>query len=174
MSRERELVRIAQQSLHDGAAQTINLLDIIPLLWTEAHNLSGQEPTVIEEVGQSLLTGVRQHALEDLEARGLLDSTLVVAVGEFGRTPRVNGSAGRDHWPDCYTAVLAGGGTRGGAVFGASDRTGAFPASDPVAPADLAATIFSRFGIDPDTEVKDQLSRPYRLSDGKPITAIFS
>jgi hypothetical protein len=112
--------------------------------------------------------------IEDLEARGLLESTLVVAVGEFGRTPRVNGSAGRDHWPDCYTGVLAGGGARGGAVFGSSDRSGAFPSRDPVTPGDLAATILWRFGIDPATEVRDQLSRPYRLSEGNPLEAIFS
>jgi hypothetical protein len=112
--------------------------------------------------------------IEDLEARGLLASTLVVAVGEFGRTPKVNGSAGRDHWPGCYTAVLAGGGVRGGAVYGSSDRTGAMPSSDPVTPADLAATIFYRFGIDPAAEVLDQLGRPHRLADGEPITAILS
>jgi hypothetical protein len=111
--------------------------------------------------------------IEDLEARGLLDSTLVVSVGEFGRTPRVNGSAGRDHWPNCYTAVLAGGGVRGGAVFGTSDRMGAAPASDAVTPADLAATICSRFGIDPATEIRDQLGRPYPIADGKPIEAIL-
>jgi len=111
--------------------------------------------------------------VEDLEARGLLGSTLVVAVGEFGRTPRVNGSAGRDHWPGCYTAVLAGGGVGGGAIFGASDRFGSSPKTDPVTPADLAATIFSRFGINPDTEIRDQLGRPYRISDGRPIDAIL-
>jgi uncharacterized protein (DUF1501 family) len=111
--------------------------------------------------------------IEDLEARGLLDSTLVLALGEFGRTPRINGSAGRDHWPDCYTAVLAGGGVRGGAVYGSSDRIGAYPASDPVTPADLAATVFWRFGIDPHREVRDQTDRPFRLSDGTPLPRLF-
>src|SRR5438046_2474280 len=72
--------------------------------------------------------------IEDLHARGLLDSTLIVAAGEFGRTPKVNPGGGRDHWPDCYTAVLAGGGVQGGAVYGASDRQGAYPALDPVTP----------------------------------------
>jgi hypothetical protein len=112
--------------------------------------------------------------VEDLEARGLLDSTLVVAMGEFGRTPKVNGAGGRDHWPDCYTAVLAGGGVRGGAVYGASDRIGAYPASDPVTPADLAATIFWRFGIDPATEVRDQTDRPFRLVEGEPLQRLFA
>jgi hypothetical protein len=111
--------------------------------------------------------------IEDLEARGLLESTLVIAMGEFGRTPKINVNAGRDHWPDCYTVVLAGGGVRGGAVFGASDKTGAYPDRDPVTPADLAATIFWRFGIDPNREVKDQTNRPIRLADGHPLTTLF-
>jgi hypothetical protein len=111
--------------------------------------------------------------IEDLDARGLLDTTLVVALSEFGRTPRINKSAGRDHWPDCYTAVLAGGGVTGGAVYGASDKIGAYPAFDPVTPADLAATIFWRFGIDPGKEVQDQTGRPFRLSEGEPIRRVF-
>lgn len=111
--------------------------------------------------------------IEDLDARGLLDSTLVIAVGEFGRTPRINGSAGRDHWPDCYSVFLAGGGVRGGYVHGASDRIGAYPALDPVTPADFAATIFWRFGIDPATEIHDLTGRPYRLADGDPIERLF-
>lgn len=111
--------------------------------------------------------------IEDLDARGLLDSTLVVALGEFGRTPRINKEAGRDHWPDCYTVLLAGGGVRGGAVFGASDRLGAYPASDRVTPADLAATIYWRFGIDPATEVRDATGRPFPLALGEPIRAVF-
>jgi hypothetical protein len=111
--------------------------------------------------------------LEDLSTRGLLDTTLVVALAEFGRTPKINKSAGRDHWPDCYTVLLAGGGVTGGALHGASDRIGAYPASDPVTPADLAATIFWRFGIDPATEVRDQTNRPYRLADGDPLRKLF-
>ena len=111
--------------------------------------------------------------IEDLDARGLLESTLVVALGEFGRTPRINKDAGRDHWPDCYSVVMAGGGVRGGTIFGASDRFGAYPASDPVTPADLAATIYWRFGIDPRTEVQDAVGRPYPLALGEPIRAVF-
>ena len=111
--------------------------------------------------------------VEDLDARGLLDSTLVVALAEFGRTPRVNGKGGRDHWPDCFSVVLAGGGVRGGAVYGASDRLGAHPAADPVAPGDLAATLFWRFGLDPAAEVRDRTGRPYRLADGQPLRRLF-
>jgi hypothetical protein len=111
--------------------------------------------------------------IEDLDARGLLATTLVVALGEFGRTPKINKNGGRDHWPDCYSVLLAGGGVTGGAVHGASDRTGAYPASDPVTPADLAATIYWRFGLDPATEIHDQTSRPFRLAEGEPIRRLF-
>jgi hypothetical protein len=111
--------------------------------------------------------------IEDLDARGLLDTTLVLALGEFGRTPRINPSGGRDHWPDCFSVLLAGGGVTGGAVLGASDRIGAYPAADPVTPSDLAATIFWRFGLDPATEVLDQTSRPFRLAEGEPIRRLF-
>jgi Protein of unknown function (DUF1501) len=112
--------------------------------------------------------------IADLEDRGRLDTTLVVAMGEFGRTPKINGDAGRDHWPDCYTVLFAGGGVRGGCVYGSSDRLGAFPASDPVTPGDLAATIYWRFGFNPASEVHDILGRPIRLSDGEPIRHLFA
>jgi uncharacterized protein DUF1501 len=109
----------------------------------------------------------------DLHERGLLDSTLVVAMGEFGRTPKINAKAGRDHWPDCYTVALAGGGVRGGMVHGASDKLGAYPDRDPATPADLASTILWRFGIDPRQEVIDRTNRPLRLSEGTPIATLF-
>jgi hypothetical protein len=112
--------------------------------------------------------------IEDLDARGLLDSTLVVALAEFGRTPRINKNSGRDHWPDCFSVVLAGGGITGGAIYGASDRIAAFPAVDPVTPGDLAATIFSRFGLNPKTELRDLTGRPYRLAEGEPIDRLFT
>jgi uncharacterized protein (DUF1501 family) len=112
--------------------------------------------------------------LEDLDERGLLQSTPVVALAEFGRTPLINRNAGRDHWPDCFSIVLAGGGVRGGAVYGASDRSGAYPASDPVTPGDLAATLYWRFGIDPEAEVEDMTGRPYRLAEGQPLRRLFS
>src|SRR5205814_1206112 len=107
-------------------------------------------------------------------ARGLLESTLVVALAEFGRTPKVNKSAGRDHWPFCYTAVLAGGGITGGAVYGSSDKHGGYPAIDPVTPADIAATIYSRFGFEPATEVIGQTGRPFRLTEGDPLHKLFA
>lgn len=107
--------------------------------------------------------------LEDLDDRGLLDTTLVVWVGEFGRTPRINDNVSRDHWPQCYTALLAGGGVKRGHVHGASDRNGAFPARDPVRPDDLAATMFALLGIDPATEVYDAANRPLAIAGGRPI-----
>jgi uncharacterized protein (DUF1501 family) len=111
--------------------------------------------------------------IEDLDTRGLLDTTLVVALAEFGRTPRINGNAGRDHWPDCFSILLAGGGIQGGAVYGSSDPFGAYPATDPVSPGDLAATLYWRFGIDPATEVHDLTGRPYRLAEGQPLERVF-
>ena len=111
--------------------------------------------------------------VEDLHARGLLDSTLIVMLGEFGRTPKINGAGGRDHWPDCYSVVLAGGGVSGGAIYGASDKLGAYPAQFPVTPGDLAATIFWRFGLDLSTELHDATGRPFRLADGKPMAGLF-
>jgi hypothetical protein len=112
--------------------------------------------------------------IEDLNIRGLLESTLVVALAEFGRTPRINKTGGRDHWPDCYSIVLAGGGVKGGSTYGASDKMGAYPASDPITPGDLAATLFWAFGIDPATEVRDLTGRPYRLAEGEPIHTLFA
>jgi hypothetical protein len=111
--------------------------------------------------------------VEDLDARGMLDSTLVVWIGEFGRTPKINPAAGRDHWPDCFSICLAGGGTRGGTVYGASDKIGGRPESDAVTPGDLAATIFWRFGIDPGRSIHDSAGRPYRLAEGEPIRKLF-
>ncbi len=112
--------------------------------------------------------------IEDLDQRGLLESTLVVATGEFGRTPRINGGGGRDHWPDCYSTLLAGGGVKGGLLYGASDAIGAYPASAPVSPGDLAATLFWRFGIDLQTETRDITGRPYRLAEGEPLRELFN
>ncbi|APW63266.1 DUF1501 domain-containing protein [Paludisphaera borealis] len=117
--------------------------------------------------------------IRDMAARGLLDETLIVWMGEFGRTPRVTntkqfGPNGRDHWPNCYTVLMAGGGITPGAIHGASDRIGAYPAIDAVTPDDVAATMFWALGIDPATEVRDTLGRPLPIAAGQPITSIFS
>lgn len=137
--------------------------------WDAHHQNFDQHKRFLLPVADQSLAAL----IDDLDVRGLLDTTLVVAMGEFGRTPTINKAGGRDHWPDCYSVLLAGGGVHGGAVFGASDRTGAYPARDPVTPADLAATIFWRFGIDPATEVHDLTGRPWRIADGQPIRSLF-
>jgi hypothetical protein len=112
--------------------------------------------------------------LNDLDERGLLDETLVVWMGEFGRTPKINANISRDHWPQCYTVLLAGGGVQRGARYGASDSQGAYPARDPVRPDDLAATMFSLLGIDPHTEFRDILGRPFPIAAGEVITGALA
>jgi uncharacterized protein (DUF1501 family) len=104
--------------------------------------------------------------LKDLKARGLLDETLVVAMGEFGRTPKHNANGGRDHWGSVFSVVMAGAGIGGGQVIGASDRIGALPEDRPVRPADLAATVFHLLGVDPAGEFLDSLQRPRRVTNG--------
>ncbi len=112
--------------------------------------------------------------LNDLDERGLLDETLVVWMGEFGRTPKINANISRDHWPNCYTVLLAGGGMKRGFVYGASDKNGAYPDRDGVALGDLAATMFYALGIDPHTEVNDNLNRPLPIATGKPVAELFA
>lgn len=112
--------------------------------------------------------------LTDLEDRGLFDDVLVVWVGEFGRTPRISSNGGRDHWPQCYSAVLAGGGAKKGYVYGASDKLGAYATAGQARPEDLAATMFAALGIDPESEIRDKLNRPLPVARGKPIREVFA
>jgi hypothetical protein len=112
--------------------------------------------------------------LSDMDERGLLNETLVVWMGEFGRTPKLNAQMSRDHWPNCYTTLLAGGGVKRGFVYGASDKKAEYPAKDPVRPDDLAATIFYLLGIDPTTEVRGLGDRPVAISEGKPVMDILA
>jgi uncharacterized protein (DUF1501 family) len=118
--------------------------------------------------------------IEDLHQRRLLDETLVIAMGEFGRTPRVGqitsgagaDAGGRDHWPSCYTVLMAGGGVPAGTWVGSSDRFAAYPSQDPVTPQDIAATIFRLLGLDHQTLIHDKQARPFELSTGVPIRQI--
>jgi hypothetical protein len=112
--------------------------------------------------------------LEDLAARGLLDDTLVVWMGEFGRAPRLEDKGGRGHWGRCYSVVLAGAGIKPGIVLGRSDKHAAYPAADQVSPQDLVATIYHCLGIGTDTEVTDSLGRPLKLFQGKPIQGVLA
>ena len=109
--------------------------------------------------------------LEDLDSRGLLDETLVVWMGEFGRSPKVNPAGGRDHWGHVFSVALAGGGVRGGQVYGASDAIGGHPRDGRVQPQDLTATVFHCLGLSPRTEIHDGLGRPLPLSRGEVIRA---
>lgn len=111
--------------------------------------------------------------LEDLQGRGLLEETLVVWMGEFGRTPKLNRNAGRDHWGFCQSVLMAGAGVRGGQVYGSSDACAAYAAEAPVSPDDLAATVFSCLGIRLDQELRDPQGRPLPLCTGKPILGLF-
>ena len=120
--------------------------------------------------------------LDDLRSSGLLETTLVVMVGEFGRTPKLGGNVGtpsyvpdgRDHWGGVFFALFAGAGVRGGQVIGSSDNIAAFPASNPYYPSDLGATIFSSLGIDPRSIIKDRVNRPSHASEGEPIAPLFT
>ncbi len=118
---------------------------------------------------------------DDLASTGKLDETLVVVTGEFGRSPRIGAEKGkgsftdgRNHWSAVFSTVLAGAGVRGGQIIGASDKLGAYPATRPFTPADLAATIYKAMGVDPATEIRDRLGRPIRLCSGEEISAIYT
>ena len=120
--------------------------------------------------------------LEDMEQSGQLEETLIVIMGEFGRTPRLGqitssagaDAGGRDHWPHCFSVLFAGGGIQGGAIYGSSDKHAAFPETDPVTMEDVAATIYYALGLEPTTEIHDRFGRPLELSSGTPIKAILS
>jgi hypothetical protein len=119
--------------------------------------------------------------LEDMEQRGMLKETMVIAIGEFGRSPRLgvstsgNGNApdGRDHWPYCYTSLIAGAGIRRGALYGKSDATASSPAENPVHPIQILATVYHALGIDPHTIVYNHLNQPRELVQAEPVTALF-
>jgi uncharacterized protein (DUF1501 family) len=111
--------------------------------------------------------------LDDLDERGLLKDTLVLWMGEFGRTPKINQNASRDHWPQCYSVLLAGGGVKGGYVYGKSDAQAAFPDENPVRPEDLAATVYYMLGIDPGSEIRDRSDRPLVIG-GKPVLDVLA
>jgi hypothetical protein len=138
-------------------------------------------PDRIKRQAAPMLDPALATLLEDLDQRGLLAETLVVAVGEFGRAPQRglstsgngNSADGRDHWPYCFTAVIAGAGIRRGYVYGKSDATASAPVENPVHPTDLLATIYHAVGLDPHTIVFNHLNQPREMVKGEPITALF-
>jgi len=135
---------------------------------THGNNFASLKNTLLPPMDQGV-----SALLEDLKSRGLLEDTLVVWMGDMGRTPRINKDAGRDHWSFCYSIIMAGGGVRGGQVYGSSDRSAAYPSTNPVSPADVAATIYHCLGIDPGAHVTDQQGRPFVVGTGKPIQALL-
>lgn len=139
-----------------------------PLWDTHAQNADRVEDVLCPmfDVGFSAL-------IEDLDQRGLLEETLVVTIGEFGRTPRINAKGGRDHWGSVFSFAMAGAGISGGQVYGSSDRNGGFPASDRVQPGDLTATMFHLLGVPHQGHFLDAQDRPHRLTDGEPLWAIL-
>jgi uncharacterized protein (DUF1501 family) len=134
---------------------------------THTKNFQALQGELLPMLDQSL-----SALLEDLDQRDQLAETLVVLLGEFGRTPRINKEAGRDHWGLCQSVLLAGGGIKGGQVYGLSDRIGAYPASDPVDPVDIHATMYHCMGVDPQEPLYDALRRPSALSTGRILKAL--
>jgi hypothetical protein len=131
-----------------------------------AYDMHQNNFSMLRDFNLPLLDTVFPALIEDLEARGLLESTLVIVMGEMGRTPRINRHAGRDHWPQCGFSLLAGGGVKQGYVHGATDEHAALPTSGKVSPADLVATIYHLLGIDPDMTVQDLFGRPVPIAHG--------
>jgi uncharacterized protein (DUF1501 family) len=134
---------------------------------THSKNFEGLQTELLPMVDQSL-----SALIGDLDQRGRLNETLVLCLGEFGRTPKINANAGRDHWGPCSTTLVAGGGLRMGQVIGASDRIGAFPASEPISPVDIHATMYHAMGIDKDQVIHDPLSRPSAICTGEVIAQL--
>lgn len=130
---------------------------------------------MLKDLNLPLLDQVYPALIEDLEQRGLLDSTLVIVMGEMGRTPRINAKAGRDHWPQCGFSMLTGGGVRPGTVYGATDQHAAYPVSHLVRPADLVATVYHLLGIDPHMTVNDRVGRPIPIAHGgEPVQGVLA
>jgi hypothetical protein len=153
---------------------------LVTVYWNSPRNTDNQSwdthTNSFERLQKYLLPAYDQAVsalLEDLQARGLLSETLVLSAGEFGRTPKINRQVGRDHWGFCQSILLAGGGVRGGQVYGSSDASAAYAAELPVSPDDLAATILDGLGVALDHEVRDTQGRPLPLCAGKPVTGLF-
>lgn len=140
-----------------------------------AYDMHENNFNMLRNVNLPILDLAYPALIEDLKERGLLDSTLVIVMGEMGRTPRINARAGRDHWPQCGFSLLTGGGVKSGFVYGATDKIGAYPVSQPVHPCDLVATIYHLLGIDPHLIIHDRVGRPVEIArGGEPITGLLA
>lgn len=148
----------------------------VTVLWDAPDGYSWDSHRTSQDVEKFLLPGLDQSMsalLDDLHERGLLDETLVVCLGEMGRSPKPDTSVwGRGHWSFCFPALLAGAGIPGGLLYGKSDKDAAYPTEHPVSPADMSATIFHLLGIDPQQFIPDRLNRPVRLTDGGNVLPI--
>jgi uncharacterized protein (DUF1501 family) len=141
------------------------------------HNGGWDHHAQIEQAMKSRLPSMDQSIatlIEDLHDRGLLEDTMVVVMGEFGRTPRINPSAGRDHWGNVMSVLIGGGGLKGGQVVGASNTKGEFPTDDPLKPADVLATIYKMLSIDLETHFVNRAGRPVSINNyGQPIKQLL-
>jgi uncharacterized protein (DUF1501 family) len=156
---------------------TVNMFDTVfdEVTW-DCHADGGSLAATLDDYRETLcpmFDRAYTALLEDLRQRGLLDRTLVVAMGEFGRTPQLNLRGGRDHWPHCWSILLAGGGVQGGQVIGSSDRTGSEPRDRPVTPAAVAASIYTALGIDLNTRLPGPEGRMMPLVEAEPIHELF-
>ncbi len=162
---------------------------VVEVLWPNVANGQNHSfdthtdlSTRLKSVAAPMLDSGLSMLVNDLDQRGMLDETLVVAVGEFGRSPQrglstsgnANSDDGRDHWPYCFTGILAGGGIKRGLVYGRSDKTGSAPAENPVHPTELLATVYYALGIEPQTIVYNHLKQPRELVKGSAVTALFA
>jgi hypothetical protein len=162
---------------HGVRLVTVNMFDTVfnQITW-DCHADGGALATTLDDYKETLcpmFDRAYTALLEDLQQRGLLDSTLVLAMGEFGRTPQLNPRGGRDHWPGVWSILFAGAGIRGGQVIGASDSTGAEPKDRPVSPAEVAATIYQGLGIDPNTRLPGPDKQLMPLAEAGPIAELF-
>ena len=130
--------------------------------WDTHGGLKGRYESIVPPLDQAFTALV-----SDLEKDGALEDTIVVLAGEFGRTPKINGDAGRDHWPNAYSIVMAGGGLRPGLIYGQTDNQGAEVIQDAVSPADVLATVWKLMGLDPAATIHDRLGRPHPVSNGR-------
>jgi uncharacterized protein (DUF1501 family) len=156
---------------------TVNMFDTVfdNLTW-DCHADGGSLATTLDDYRDTLcpmFDRAYTALLDDLAQRGLLDTTLVVAMGEFGRTPHLNPRGGRDHWPSCWSILFAGAGVKGGQVIGSSDATGGEPKDRPVSPAEIAATVYQALGIDPATCLPGPDGRPLPLAEAAPVAELF-
>ena len=162
---------------------------VVEVVWPKVANSDNHSwdvhsglPKRMKDQSAPMLDGGLSGLISDLDQRGMLDETMVIAVGEFGRSPlkgvstsgNGNSADGRDHWPYCYTACIAGGGIKRGYVHGKSDHTASAPVEDPVHPGELLATIYHAFGIDPETIVYNHLNQPRELVKARAVTKLFA